>query len=440
MESVKIPKIGFISLGCPKAGSDTEKIMTRARSQGYDISDCYTDSDVVVVNTCGFIDSAVEESLNTIEEAIKNNGNVIVTGCLGEKKEIIKARFDNLIAITGSESDQEVMQAINRVAPKPHDAFIDLIPKSGLRLTPSHYAYIKISEGCNHKCSFCIIPSMRGKLKSRDIGDILNEAETLVKNGVNELIIISQDTSAYGVDIKYRTGFWNGRPVKSDLYNLAKHLGELGVWVRFHYIYPYPNIDKIIELMAGGSILPYIDVPFQHASAKILKLMKRPANSENNLERVNQWRTICPEISIRSTFIVGFPGETDKDFRELLKFIEQAELDHVGCFRYSNVEGASAKLMEDQVPEDVKQERYNLFMQTQQKISQKKLANKVGEIQSVHIDEVNKDYAIARSAANAPEIDGLVYLENPQGLQVGDMLDVKIKAFKDYDLYAGPNI
>jgi len=344
------------------------------------------------------------------------------------------------LAITGSEAFDEVMDAVHKHIPKPHDPYIDLIPAQGIRLTPKHYAYIKISEGCNHKCSFCIIPSMRGKLKSRDIGDILNEAETLVKNGVNELIIISQDTSAYGVDIKYRTGFWNGRPVKSDLFNLAKHLGELGVWVRFHYIYPYPNVDKIIELMAGGAILPYIDVPFQHASPKILKLMKRPANSENNLERVNQWRTICPEISIRSTFIIGFPGETDKDFRELLQFIEQAELDHAGCFRYSNVEGASAKLMEDQVPEEVKQERYNLFMQTQQKISQKKLANKVGEIQSVHIDEVNKDYAIARSAANAPEIDGLIYLENPQGLQVGDMLDVKINAFKDYDLYAGPNI
>jgi ribosomal protein S12 methylthiotransferase len=434
------PKVGFMSLGCPKAGSDTEKILSRVKAEGYEISSNFVNSDLVIVNTCGFIDSAIEESLDAIDEAMQKNGNVIVTGCLGEKRAIIEGRFKNLLAITGSEAFDEVMDAVHKHIPKPHDPYIDLIPAQGIRLTPKHYAYIKISEGCNHKCSFCIIPSMRGKLKSRDIGDILNEAETLVKSGVNELIIISQDTSAYGVDIKYRTGFWNGRPVKSDLYNLAKHLGELGVWVRFHYIYPYPNVDKIIELMAGGSILPYIDVPFQHASAKILKLMKRPANSENNLERVNQWRMICPEISIRSTFIVGFPGETDKDFRELLQFIEQAELDHVGCFRYSNVEGASAKLMEDQVPEEVKQERYNLFMQTQQKISQKKLANKVGEIQSVHIDEVNKDYAIARSAANAPEIDGLIYLENPQGLQVGDMLDVKIKAFKDYDLYAGPNI
>lgn len=368
------PKVGFVSLGCPKAGSDTEKILSRVKAEGYEISSNFINSDLVIVNTCGFIDSAIEESLDAIDEAMQKNGNVIVTGCLGEKRAIIEARFKNLLAITGSEAFDEVMDAVHKHIPKPHDPYIDLIPAQGIRLTPKHYAYIKISEGCNHKCSFCIIPSMRGKLKSRDIGDILNEAETLVKNGVNELIIISQDTSAYGVDIKYRTGFWNGRPVKSDLFNLAKHLGELGVWVRFHYIYPYPNVDKIIELMAGGSILPYIDVPFQHASPKILKLMKRPANSENNLERVNQWRTICPEISIRSTFIVGFPGETDKDFRELLQFIEQAELDHAGCFRYSNVEGASAKLMEDQVPEDVKQERYNLFMQTQQKISQKKIS------------------------------------------------------------------
>lgn len=440
LTNLKVPKVGFISLGCPKAGSDTEKILTRVKAEGYEIASNYSHSDLVIVNTCGFIDSAVEESLDAIGEAVKNNGNVIVTGCLGEKKDIIQKRFPKLLAITGSEAFDEVMDAVHQHVPKPHDPHIDLIPPQGMRLTPKHYAYIKISEGCNHTCSFCIIPTMRGMLKSRDIGDILNEAETLVKNGVTELIIISQDTSAYGVDIKYRTGFWNGRPIKSDLYNLAKHLGELGVWVRFHYIYPYPHVDNVINLMANGSILPYIDVPFQHASPKILKLMRRPANAENNLERIQRWREICPDITIRSTFIVGFPGESDDDFQALIDFIGSAELDHVGCFKYSNVEGASAKLMQDQISDDLKDQRYNLFMQAQQKVSRKKLASKINTTQTVIVDAVNNDFAEARSAANAPEIDGVIYLENPEGLEVGDMLDVKIKYTKNYDLYAGPNI
>ena len=438
MSSVKIPKIGFISLGCPKAGSDTEKIMTRARSQGYDISDSYTDSDVVVVNTCGFIDSAVEESLNTIEEAIKNNENVIVTGCLGEKKDIIKARFDNLIAITGSESDQEVMQVINRVAPKPHDAFIDLIPKSGLRLTPSHYAYIKISEGCNHKCSFCIIPSMRGKLVSRGVGDILNEAQHLIDDGVSELIIISQDTSAYGVDFRYKQSFWNGKPVRGDLYHLAKELKELNVWVRFHYIYPYPHVDQLIELMDSETILPYLDVPFQHANPKILKAMKRPADAEDNLNRIESWRKINPDLSLRSTFIVGFPGETDQDFEDLILFLKHANIDHVGCFKYSNVDGASAQQLEDQIPDKIKEERYQYLMETQQEISKNKLRSLVGSFQHVVVDGFDNDYAVARTFRSAPDVDGVVYLKNPEGLIVGDRLDVKIISSDCYNLFAGP--
>lgn len=436
----KTPKIGFVSLGCPKAGSDTEKILSRVKAEGYEIATNYDNSDLVIVNTCGFIESAIEDSLSAIDEAVKKNGKVIVTGCLGEKKAIIENRFSNLLAITGSEAFDEVMEAVHDNIPKPHNPHIDLIPKQGIRLTPSHYAYIKISEGCNHKCSFCIIPSMRGRLKSRDIGDILNEAQNLVRAGVKEIIIISQDTSAYGVDIKYRSGFWEGQPIKSDLYNLAKHLGQFGIWVRFHYIYPYQSVDSIIELMAKGVILPYIDVPFQHANPKILKLMKRPANSEDNLKRVNHWRSICPDITIRSTFIVGFPGETDDNFNDLLEFIEQAELDNVGCFKYSNIDGASAKLMENHVPEEVKQYRYKLFMEKQQKISQKKLVKKIGSTQTVIVDRVSEINAEARTIANSPEIDGIVYLENPKGLQIGDMLDVKIKGVKDYDLYAGPII
>ena len=431
------PKIGFVSLGCPKAGSDSEKMLSKIKAEGYEIAQYYHDSELVIVNTCGFIDSAVEESLDAISEAIDKNGKVIVTGCLGERREVIEKRFDNLLAITGSEAYKEVMDAVHTHAPKPIDPHIDLIPPQGVRLTPKHYAYIKISEGCNHTCTFCIIPSMRGKLVSRPIGEIMQEAENLVRSGVSELIIISQDTSAYGVDMKYRSGFWNGRPIKSDLYHLAKNLSQLGVWVRFHYVYPYPNVDNLITLMAEGNILPYIDVPFQHASPEILKSMKRPANAENNLERIVGWRKICPEIVIRSTFIVGFPGETDEQFESLIEFLEQAKLDRVGCFMYSNVEGAVANTISGQVESDIKQARVDRLMKVQKRISQKKLSEKVGSIQTVIVDEISKDFAVARSYANAPEIDGVIFLENPSGLEAGDMLDVKIKSSEDYDLYAG---
>ena len=432
------PKIGFVSLGCPKAGSDSEKMLSKIKAEGYEIAQNYHDSELVIVNTCGFIDSAVEESLDAISEAIDKNGKVIVTGCLGVRREVIEKRFDNLLAITGSEAYKEVMDAVHTHAPKPIDPHIDLIPPQGVRLTPKHYAYIKISEGCNHTCTFCIIPSMRGKLVSRPIGEIMQEAENLVRSGVSELIIISQDTSAYGVDMKYRPGFWNGRPIKSDLYHLAKNLSQLGVWVRFHYVYPYPNVDNLITLMAEGNILPYIDVPLQHASPEILKSMKRPANAENNLERIVGWRKICPEIVIRSTFIVGFPGETDEQFENLIEFLEQAKLDRVGCFMYSNVEGAVANTISGQVESDIKQARLDRLMKVQKRISQKKLSEKVGSIQTVIVDEISKDFAVARSYANAPEIDGVIFLENPSGLEAGDMLDVKIKSSEDYDLYAGP--
>jgi ribosomal protein S12 methylthiotransferase len=434
------PKIGFISLGCPKAGSDTEKMLSKIKAEGYEIAKNYRDSELVIVNTCGFIDSAVEESLDAISEALDENGKVIVTGCLGERKEVIEKRFDNLLAITGSESYNQVMDAVHLHAPKPINPHIDLIPPQGIRLTPKHYAYIKISEGCNHKCTFCIIPSMRGKLVSRPIGDIMQEAENLVKSGVSELIIISQDTSAYGVDVKYRPGFWNGRPIKTDLYNLAKSLSELGVWVRFHYVYPYPNVDNLIELMASGLILPYIDVPFQHANPQILKSMKRPANAENNLERINGWRSICPSLVIRSTFIVGFPGETEAQFNDLLDFLRLAKLDRVGCFTYSDVDGATANSIENQISENVKQDRLDRFMMLQNEISKKKLLDKVGSVQTVLVDVVNENFAKARSYANAPEIDGNIFLKNPEGLEPGDMLDVKIEYSEDYDLYAGPNL
>jgi len=435
----KIPKIGFVSLGCPKAGSDTGKLITQIRSEGYEISSAYDDSDLVIVNTCGFIESAIEESIEAIREARNLNDKVIVTGCLGEKKEIIESHFNNLLGITGSEAYDDVLSIIHKHLPKPsYDPKIDLVPKQGIRITPNHYAYLKISEGCNHSCSFCIIPSMRGKLKSRGVGDILSEAENLVNAGVSELMVISQDTSAYGVDMKYRTGFWNGKPVKSDLYQLAKNLGQLGVWVRLHYVYPYPNVDKLIELMADKIILPYLDVPFQHADKEILKLMRRPASSEDNLKRINEWRQICPEISIRSTFIVGFPGETEEHFHNLIEFIKEAKLDRVGCFKYSNVDGAGSNILANHVSEEIKEERYRIFMRTQEEISKLKMHSKINTIQTVLVDEVTDKYAIARSYSDAPEIDGVIYLENPQGLNVGDMLDVKIKSHENFDLYAGP--
>ncbi len=437
--SNNFPKVGFVSLGCPKAGSDTGKLITKIRSEGYEISSSYKDSDLVIVNTCGFIDSAIDESIEAIREARNLNDKVIVTGCLGEKKEIIESHFNNLIGITGSEAYDDVLSLIHDHLPRPpHDPKVDLVPKQGIRITPNHYAYLKISEGCNHSCSFCIIPSMRGKLKSRGIGDIMNEAESLVNAGVSELMVISQDTSAYGVDIKYRTGFWNGTPIKSDLFNLAKNLGQLGVWVRLHYVYPYPNVDKLIELMADKIIIPYLDVPFQHADKEILKMMRRPASSEDNLKRINEWRKICPEITIRSTFIVGFPGETEQHFRNLIDFIKEAQLDRVGCFKYSNVDGARANALKNQIPEDVKEERYRIFMKAQEEISKAKMRAKINSIQSVIVDDITDKYAIARSFSDAPEIDGVIYLENPKGLNIGDMLEVKINNCENFDLYAGP--
>jgi ribosomal protein S12 methylthiotransferase len=434
------PKVGFVSLGCPKAGSDSERILTQLRAEGYDISKSYQDADLVVVNTCGFIDSAVKESMDAIGEAVKKNGKVIVTGCLGAKKDIIEKEYPNLLAITGPHALNEVMSAVHTHLEKPHDPFSDLVPPQGIRLTPKHYAYLKISEGCNHRCSFCIIPSMRGDLVSRSIDDVMTEAETLVNSGVSEILVISQDTSAYGVDIKYRSGFWNGRPVKTKLYDLAQALGSLGVWIRMHYVYPYPHVDDIIPLMSEGSILPYLDVPFQHASPRILKLMKRPASAENNLLRINKWREVCPDITIRSTFIVGFPGETEAEFEALLDFLEEAQLDRVGCFKYSPVDGASANLLEGQVPEDIKEERLQKFMETQARISHQKLESKVGQTFTVLVDGHDGDYAIARSMADAPDIDGKVYLRDGKLLKPGDFVDVKIEFYDQHDLFAGPNV
>ena len=434
------PKVGFVSLGCPKAGSDSERILTQLRAEGYDISKSYQDADLVVVNTCGFIDSAVKESMDAIGEAVKKNGKVIVTGCLGAKKDIIEKEYPNLLAITGPHALNEVMSAVHTHLEKPHDPFSDLVPPQGIRLTPKHYAYLKISEGCNHRCSFCIIPSMRGDLVSRSIDDVMTEAETLVNSGVSEILVISQDTSAYGVDIKYRSGFWNGRPIKTKLYDLAQALGSLGVWIRMHYVYPYPHVDDIIPLMSEGSILPYLDVPFQHASPRILKLMKRPASAENNLLRINKWREVCPDITIRSTFIVGFPGETEAEFEALLDFLEEAQLDRVGCFKYSPVDGASANLLEGQVPEDIKEERLQKFMETQARISHQKLESKVGQTFTVLVDGHEGNYAIARSMADAPDIDGKVYLRDGKLLKPGDFVDVKIESYDQHDLFAGPNV
>jgi ribosomal protein S12 methylthiotransferase len=434
------PKVGFVSLGCPKAGSDSERILTQLRAEGYDISKSYQDADLVVVNTCGFIDSAVKESMDAIGEAVKKNGKVIVTGCLGAKKDIIEKEYPNLLAITGPHALNEVMSAVHTHLEKPHDPFSDLVPPQGIRLTPKHYAYLKISEGCNHRCSFCIIPSMRGDLVSRSIDDVMTEAETLVSSGVSEILVISQDTSAYGVDIKYRSGFWNGRPIKTKLYDLAQALGSLGVWIRMHYVYPYPHVDDIIPLMSEGSILPYLDVPFQHASPRILKLMKRPASAENNLLRINKWREVCPDITIRSTFIVGFPGETEAEFEALLDFLEEAQLDRVGCFKYSPVDGASANLLEGQVPEEIKEERLQKFMETQARISHQKLESKVGQTFTVLVDGHDGDYAIARSMADAPDIDGKVYLRDGKLLKPGDFVDVKIESYDQHDLFAGPNV
>jgi ribosomal protein S12 methylthiotransferase len=434
------PKVGFVSLGCPKNLVDSERILTQLRSEGYSISPDYGGADLVVVNTCGFIESAVQESLDAIGEAIKENGKVIVTGCLGVKESQIRDAHPNVLKVTGPHAYEEVMTAVHDYLPPQHDPYVDLVPPQGLKLTPRHYAYLKISEGCNHRCTFCIIPSMRGDLVSRPIGSVMSEAENLVKSGVRELLVISQDTSAYGVDLKYKLDFWNGRPLKTRMLELCEALGELGVWVRLHYVYPYPHVDEVIPLMAQGKILPYLDIPFQHASPAVLKNMKRPAHSENTLARIHQWRELCPKLVIRSTFIVGFPGETEADFVMLLDWLKEAQLDRVGCFKYSAVDGAKANELPDPVPEEVKEERWQRFMAVQQEISAARLQRRVGQQLQVLVDEIDEEagVAIARSAADAPEIDGNVFIEGEGAadLKVGEFVSVRIVEADEYDLYA----
>ncbi|MBA0902210.1 MAG: 30S ribosomal protein S12 methylthiotransferase RimO [Candidatus Nitrotoga sp.] len=432
----KPKRIGMVSLGCPKATVDSEQILTRLRMEGYVISPNYADSDLVIVNTCGFIDSAVAESLEAIGEALAENGKVIVTGCLGAKGSVVKDAHPKVLAVTGPHATNEVMEAIHAHLPRLHDPYSDLVPPQGIRLTPKHYAYVKISEGCNHRCTFCIIPSMRGNLVSRSVGEVMQEAQNLVRSGVKELLVISQDTSAYGVDIKYRTGFWGGRPIKTRMTELVSAMSELGVWVRLHYVYPYPHVDEVIPMMADGLVLPYLDIPFQHASARILKLMKRPASSENVLNRVQRWREVCPDITLRSTFIVGFPGETEAEFEELLDFLREAQLDRVGAFMYSPVEGASANDLPNHLPPEVQQERLARLMQLQETISGVRLARKVGRTMEVLVDEVNDEGAIARSSADAPEIDGLVYIEDGQALNMGDLINVTVTDSDAHDLWA----
>jgi ribosomal protein S12 methylthiotransferase len=434
------PKVGFVSLGCPKALVDSEGILTRLRAEGYAISPSYDGADLVVVNTCGFIESAVQESLDAIGEALAENGRVIVTGCLGAKGNVVREAHPKVLAVTGPHALAEVMAAVHEHLPKPPEPFVDLVPPSfssiGIKLTPKHYAYLKISEGCNHRCSFCIIPSLRGDLVSRPIGEVMREAENLVKAGVKELLVISQDTSAYGVDLKYRTGFWGGRPLKTRMGDLAAALGELGAWVRLHYVYPYPHVDGVIPLMAEGKILPYIDVPFQHASRRILKLMKRPASGEDNLERIRAWRRICPDITIRSTFIAGFPGESESEFRELLDFLDEAELDRVGCFAYSPVEGAKANELSGALPGEVREERRARLMGLQEKISARRLKRKVGKVVEVLVDGLAPGGAVARSAADAPEIDGVVHVEGGGKFAPGDRMRVKVTGSDAHDLWA----
>lgn len=432
-------RVGMVSLGCPKALVDSERILTQLKLDGYEVVPSYEDADVVVVNTCGFIDSAKQESLDTINEAMQANGKVIVTGCMGKGRDadIIRENFPGILNVSGPAAYEEVMVAVHQFMPpaREHNPLIDLVPPQGVKLTPRHYAYLKISEGCNHRCSFCIIPSMRGDLVSRPIGEVLNEAEGLVKAGVKELLIISQDTSAYGVDLKYRTGFWQGRPIKTRMQELCEALAELGVWVRLHYVYPYPHVDNVLPLMADGRILPYLDIPFQHASPQVLKNMRRPAHQEKTLERIRSWREISPELVIRSTFIVGFPGETEDDFQMLLDWLDEAQLDRVGCFKYSPVAGATANDLPDPVAEEVKEERWQRFMEKQQQISAARLQEKVGLEMAVLIDRVDYDIAVGRSYADAPEIDGTVTIENAGDVKVGDIVFAEITAADDYDLY-----
>ena len=427
-------RIGFVSLGCPKALVDSERILTQLRSEGYELSSEFNQADMVVINTCGFIDSAVQESLDTIGEALNENGRVIVTGCLGADSEKILSAYPDVLAVTGPHAYEEVMGAVHEHLPAPHDPFTSLVPPQGVKLTPRHYAYLKISEGCNHTCSFCIIPSMRGRLQSYPIGDVLQEAQNLVDAGVKELLVVSQDTSAYGLDTKYRTGFWNGRPIKSHIQQLMEALGDLGVWVRMHYVYPYPHVDKLIPLMAEGKILPYLDIPFQHASPKLLKSMRRPAHAEKVIQRLHKWREICPEIVVRSTFITGFPGETEEDFQLLLAFLEEAQLDRVGCFSYSPVEGAAANDLDDPIPEELKEERLEEFMEVQANISTAKLAKRKGTRMVVLTDDTAEDLTIARSYADAPEIDGQVFIEGIE-LEPGQFVEVDITNTSEHDLW-----
>jgi ribosomal protein S12 methylthiotransferase len=433
------PKVGFVSLGCPKALVDSERILTQLRSEGYEISPTYEGADVVVVNTCGFIDSAKAESLDAIGEALAENGRVIVTGCMGVEEDTIRQVHPSVLSVTGPQQYEEVVRAVHEAAPPEidHDPFVDLVPPQGIRLTPRHYAYLKISEGCNHSCAFCIIPSMRGRLVSRPIGDVMDEAKRLADAGVKEILVISQDTSAYGVDVKYRTDFWQGRPIKTQMTALCEALSELGVWVRLHYVYPYPNVDEVIPLMAEGKILPYLDIPFQHASPKVLRAMKRPAFEDRTLARIKKWRQQCPDLTIRSTFIVGFPGETEEDFQYLLDWLTEAQLDRVGCFKYSPVDGAPANELADPVPEEVKQDRWERFMAHQQAISAAKLQKKIGTTIDVLIDELNEHgIAIGRSAADAPEIDGLVYVDSPYVIEPGDIVRCVVTDADAYDLFA----
>ena len=427
-------RIGFVSLGCPKALVDSERILTQLKTEGYEIAPDYDQADMVVINTCGFIDSAVQESLDTIGEALNENGKVIVTGCLGADSDKVLAAYPEVLAVSGAHAYEEVMSAVHKHLPAPHDPYTDLVPPQGIKLTPKHYAYLKISEGCNHSCSFCIIPSMRGKLSSYPIGDVLQEAENLANAGVKELLVVSQDTSAYGLDTKYRTGFWQGRPIKTHIQQLTEALGDLGIWVRMHYVYPYPHVDNLIPLMAEGKILPYLDIPFQHASPSLLKAMKRPAHAEKIITRLQQWREICPDIVVRSTFITGFPGETEEDFQMLLDFLQEAQLDRVGCFTYSPVDGASANDLANPVPDELKEERLERFMEVQADISTSKLAKRVGTRMVVLTDDTEDNLTIARSYADAPEIDGQVLIEGIE-LEPGQFVEVDITNSSQHDLW-----
>ncbi len=433
------PRVGFISLGCPKALVDSERILTQLRVEGYEVVGGYTEADVVVVNTCGFIDAAIQESLDAIGEALVENGKVVVTGCLGKREDVIRAAHPDVLAITGPQDYEAVMRAVHaQLPPPPRDPYLDLLPASGVKLTPRHYAYLKISEGCNHKCSFCIIPSLRGKLASRNIADVLREAERLARDGVKELLVVSQDTSAYGLDIKYASGEWHDHEYRTNMTELCEGLAALGIWVRLHYVYPYPHVDEVIPLMAAGKILPYLDMPLQHASERILKAMRRPANNAKVLERIRAWRKTCPDLTIRSTFIVGFPGETEEDFNALLDFIEHAELDRVGCFVYSPVEGAAANALPGWVPQEVAEERQRIFMERQAEISARRLKRFIGRELVVLVDEKDDDYARARSFADAPEIDGVVHLNDAEECRIGQFVTVRIEDADEHDLYARP--